>query len=397
MLADAQQCFVIHIDVYQGRNDAEVEIHDSARGLPTTQKAVINAITVTDMSNDPEGYRHLLLDNRYQCPELALLLKNVHKMLSSGTVRKNRKGWDGESVSLTKGDERGSYSIAYDKVNEVLILEWKDNKIVKCCSTLGIHSIVPIKRRVGPDIVVFPCPSALVEYQQNMGGVDRGDQTRLMGAGFATKAHYKKWYKKAFFAILDFMLLNSFTAWNMAVAEGDSTKYEMLKWEYYAYIAEELCSYKDECHHEDNGDDEEELRNQGCHRPVTTETGKGSKLRCRVYRLESRMTKGIGGTQTHRSMATCDICGITAHLSVPLASKNFKIFGFPEFTNQSCMEIAHHNSCNGLWRKINDDGDAFVDGQKWSVKTTHNIWKRIRAAHGKPGKQQIAHEEDCDN
>jgi hypothetical protein len=31
-----------------------------------------------------------------------------------------------------------------------------------------------------------------------MFGVDKGDQMRVHGGGFATKAHFKKWYKKQF-------------------------------------------------------------------------------------------------------------------------------------------------------------------------------------------------------
>jgi len=50
-----------------------------------------------------------------------------------------------------------------------------------------------------------------------MFGVDKGDQHRVTGGGFAQKAHYKKWYKKAFMAILDCMLLNTYVAWNMSV------------------------------------------------------------------------------------------------------------------------------------------------------------------------------------
>ena len=58
-----------------------------------------------------------------------------------------------------------------------------------------------------------------------MHAVDRGDQYRELGADFASKSHYKKWYKKAFFAVLDFMLLNSFFAWNMAAMTHNSGKY----------------------------------------------------------------------------------------------------------------------------------------------------------------------------
>ena len=53
-----------------------------------------------------------------------------------------------------------------------------------------------VTRRVGAKIVTVKCPSDIVQYQQNMGGVDRGDQHRVMGAGFANVAHFKKWYKR---------------------------------------------------------------------------------------------------------------------------------------------------------------------------------------------------------
>ena len=50
-----------------------------------------------------------------------------------------------------------------------------------------------------------------------MGGGDRGDQHQVIGAGFANVAHFKKWFKKAFFGIADFCLLQAFTAWNLSV------------------------------------------------------------------------------------------------------------------------------------------------------------------------------------
>lgn len=40
-----------------------------------------------------------------------------------------------------------------------------------------------------------------------------------MDGEYANKAHFEKWYKKAFMAILDFMLLNSFFVWNTSVAK----------------------------------------------------------------------------------------------------------------------------------------------------------------------------------
>ena len=41
-----------------------------------------------------------------------------------------------------------------------------------------------VDRRVGSEIIKIKCPSDILEYQKHMGGVDRGDQHRVMGAGF---------------------------------------------------------------------------------------------------------------------------------------------------------------------------------------------------------------------
>jgi len=60
-------------------------------------------------------------------------------------------------------------------------------------------------------------PNDIEKYQNYMGGVDRGDQHRVMGAGFSNVAHFKKWYKKAYLGITDFSMLNIFSAWNLSV------------------------------------------------------------------------------------------------------------------------------------------------------------------------------------
>ena len=74
-----------------------------------------------------------------------------------------------------------------------------------------------ITRRQGEKLIEVECPNDIVLYQKNMGGVDRGDQHRMVGEGFANVAHFKKWYKKTFLVIADFCLLQAFTAWNLSV------------------------------------------------------------------------------------------------------------------------------------------------------------------------------------
>ena len=44
IMADAKYYFIYHLDVYQGKNKSNVDVHHEARRLPTTQKVVANAI-----------------------------------------------------------------------------------------------------------------------------------------------------------------------------------------------------------------------------------------------------------------------------------------------------------------------------------------------------------------
>ena len=75
ILCDAHQYFISHIDVYQGKNGANIGIHPDCIHMPTTQKAVANAILCSGISNDPNGYREVYTDNRYSSVELALFLR----------------------------------------------------------------------------------------------------------------------------------------------------------------------------------------------------------------------------------------------------------------------------------------------------------------------------------
>ena len=77
ILAGSKSYIIYHIDVYQGKNASNIGIDPRCHNLPTTMKAVVNAVIKTEFqngSNDVNGYRCISLDNRYQCPQLAFLL-----------------------------------------------------------------------------------------------------------------------------------------------------------------------------------------------------------------------------------------------------------------------------------------------------------------------------------
>ena len=66
--------FIVHCDVYQGKNAANIGIPNEIQNLPTTQKVVVNSIIQSKLGKDPDGIRHVFMDNRYACANLFVLL-----------------------------------------------------------------------------------------------------------------------------------------------------------------------------------------------------------------------------------------------------------------------------------------------------------------------------------
>ncbi len=56
--------FIYHLDVYQGKNATNAFIAEEAHNLPTTQKAVVNAIVLSGIANEPDGMREIYMNNR---------------------------------------------------------------------------------------------------------------------------------------------------------------------------------------------------------------------------------------------------------------------------------------------------------------------------------------------
>jgi len=118
------------------------------------------------------------------------------------------------------GGERGCYKLAYDPTQNMLKGQWHDSKVVNCVSTPMGTTIEQATRHRGPQASFLECPRILVKCQQTMFGVDKGDQMRLHGGGFARKAHFHKWHERSIMAIMAFMFLNGLIKWNMSAEEN---------------------------------------------------------------------------------------------------------------------------------------------------------------------------------
>jgi hypothetical protein len=94
---------------------------------------------------------------------------------------------------------------------------------------------------------VFTVPRPLKVYHRFMFAVDKGDQSRMHLGGFARKAHFQKWYKKSFFAILDCMLLNGWVAWNMSAIDSPQLRRKTLqRYEFYEWISTHFLEFEEE-------------------------------------------------------------------------------------------------------------------------------------------------------
>ncbi len=120
------------------KNEQNFGIAEDLWNLPTTQTAVVNAIVLTRLNTDPNGFCILYVDNCYSVPELFVMLKTKYKILAFGTVWTNRKGWDQMVINLSKLATKVNLKAFYNPINGLIFGQWKDNNVVSSLSTLPL-------------------------------------------------------------------------------------------------------------------------------------------------------------------------------------------------------------------------------------------------------------------
>ncbi|CAB9498182.1 unknown protein [Seminavis robusta] len=377
ILACSKTYAILHIDVYQGRNAKNIGIDESIQDLPTTQKAVMNSVMST-FGDDGGGSRHIAMDNRYMCPELAVLLLTKCGCHSTGTCRRRRKGFP-DLLDLEKKDGRGEYKIVADRVNRLLMMQWVDNKVVTMVTTKNDTTVGTVKRQIGPMSRQLDCPAAMIGYQKTMFGVDKGDEMRAHFGGFSTKAHFKKWYKRVFLAILDVMLMNAHIAWNLSVQEKTSPRNALKRHEFMLFVAECLLDYNEpEAADPDNTPENDPMKD---HLPLQPKMKANNRQRCIVCRLESGQwfNPKLGEAGIRSGLSMCSICGIFAHNHI-ISDSDRHIHNLQQFQDKTCFQIAHHPDGVALWQ-LRDRHHC--KGPR-SICRSAPLWKTLRKLYGKP-------------
>ncbi|KAJ8959751.1 hypothetical protein NQ314_006180 [Rhamnusium bicolor] len=162
----------------------------------------------------------LYLDNYYNSVQLAEFLYQ-NKTHVVGTLRKTRNG-NPKHVISSKLKKKTGEKVSRKK-NNVLVLKWKDKRKVLVISAKHTAASDKCNNKRG---VEKEKPICVIDYNQNMSGVDRSDQ---MISYYTTPRKTIRWYLKVFFHLIDVCLWNS-TYINNKVKPKKAAIYNSEKW-----------------------------------------------------------------------------------------------------------------------------------------------------------------------
>ena len=196
------------------------------------------------------SWHSLYMDNFYNSVELSeeLLGVRVHTV---GTLRSHREEFvDIRNAKSGRPKMKAGDSLAVDN-GKVMVVAWKDKRVVTALSTKHDGSLSTITRRKkrghGETEQVLK-PQCIIEYNQYMSGVDRRDQ---MISYYPFTRKTMKWPKTVFFYLLEISLYNSFVLYK---AKNSQTKLTLRSFHY--KVIEKLCRISIDDYSSSSDDDE---------------------------------------------------------------------------------------------------------------------------------------------
>lgn len=196
VLCDCTTGIVLDFIVYTGKG-TDYSVDDE---MPTTLNASEKVIQT--LLQPYLGKNHnLFVDNWYSSPKLFSWL-HEQDTGACGTVRSNRKGLPCLPKNMKKGD------VVVRNNGKLLAVKWCDRRNVTMLTSIHNHEMLEVTKN-GSTIVK---PKAVVQYNKNMGAVDKTD---MMTSFNDTARKSTKWYRKLFFHVLDIILLNAFHMYNL--------------------------------------------------------------------------------------------------------------------------------------------------------------------------------------
>lgn len=190
IIVDCKSGTILDFIVYVG-SDTDYEYQDHL--------GISGSIVMTLMEPYLGKGHNLYVDNWYTSPTLFREL-HLNKTGACGTVRSNRSGFP-KFKKLKRGE------IDHLHQGSLLAIKWHDKREVHMLTSINKDGMAPTKKKNHLTNEIVEKPLAVIDYNANMGGVDKSD----MQIHFIESVRKTiKWYKKLFFHLLDMTVLNAY-------------------------------------------------------------------------------------------------------------------------------------------------------------------------------------------
>lgn len=286
-LVDCETGFLLRFIIYTGA-DTDYEKFDLG----------ISGDIVVDFLTPYFNKGHVIfIDNWYSSPQLANFLHDKDTGMC-GTVKKTRKGMP----KLVSKLNRGEIEVAH--TDSWLAIKWMDKKEVYMITTVhevGYASTGKKHWSTNKDIIK---PICIVDYNKNMGGIDNIDRQLSLAE---TIRKSTKWYRKLFFHLLDFVLVNSHALHKMKSTTNKKISYPDFRLEVVRGL---LGINSDDLRHSCQSNDS---RLTGKHFPKKIDQGKKKEGNCCLCLMNKTRHRSTYECKTCQVVLCIDPCFETYH------------------------------------------------------------------------------------
>lgn len=201
------------------------------------------------LASGRQAFHAVTIDRFYSSIPLAIELLSM-SVYVVGTIMTRRLGYDRnvEESRKTRPSTipRGSFTFSRSlSVPSLIAFHWWDRKPVHYLCTGSVMNASTINRNVkGAGPTTVPCPQAVNDYQEWMGGVDVHDQLRLQTFSIQTSVRFAKYYKSLFLGLMDLVMVNAYISHKEACKFTNTPALKRGEW--YAVLHKQLLQLKEQ-------------------------------------------------------------------------------------------------------------------------------------------------------
>lgn len=214
VLSDSHTGYIYAMLPYYGSVTTEILIRPD---LPVSSRIVLQLYhTLLTANPEAKGY-HIFTDRFFTGIPLAQELLKLNCYLT-GTINTNRKYIPAmiKKPALTKNNIVAAY-----RSGAILLLAWRDKRIVTMLSSYNTSgTTITERRKKQAGTVNIVKPNVVINYNTNMGGVDKADQ---LASSYCFMRKSCKWWRKLFFWGLEICAINSYILYKVS-ARRESRK-----------------------------------------------------------------------------------------------------------------------------------------------------------------------------